>query len=69
MLLDRDEMQPLAALRVVAPRLPGRKEIEPETESGLEDRERCAFLASANGSPFRQRKTWRACAGPPSALW
>jgi len=38
-LLDRDEMQPLAALRVFAPGKPGSEEVQAETEAGLEDRE------------------------------
>ncbi len=42
MLLDRHEMKPLAALRIGAPGLPGREEIEPETEAGLEDDEAAA---------------------------
>src|SRR5438105_611833 len=40
MLLDRNEMQPLAARRIAAPRVPGREEVEPQTEAGLDDGER-----------------------------
>src|SRR3990172_5550891 len=39
MLLDRDEMQPFAARRVLAPGLPGCQERQSEAESRFEDRE------------------------------
>ena len=48
MLLDRDEVQPLAARRVVAPGGPGGEEVVAQAEAGLEDREALA-AAPARG--------------------
>jgi hypothetical protein len=39
MLLDRHVMQPATARRIALPRLPGRQEVQAETEAGLEDDE------------------------------
>jgi len=50
MLLHGNEMQPLAALRIVAPGLPGREERQPEAEAGLEHGEQ-APAAPAPGKP------------------
>ncbi len=40
--LQRDEVQPLAALRIVAPRGPRGEEVVAQAETGLEDGEACA---------------------------
>src|SRR5688500_4671980 len=48
MLLDRNKMQPPAALRVLQPRLPRREEGEAEAKAGFEDGE-CAPPAPARG--------------------
>ena len=64
-LLDREEVQLRAALRVVAPGLPGGEEIVAEAEAGLEDRRSVRGRASAaaarcrrgrHGAPARMRR-------------
>src|SRR5688572_6025193 len=47
MLLDRNEMQPRASLRVLQPCLPGREERQAETEAGFEEGERAPASPAA----------------------
>src|SRR5687767_14983582 len=42
MLFDRHEMQPAAARRIAAPRLPGGEEVQAQAEAGFEDDEALA---------------------------
>ena len=66
-LFDRHEVQARAALRVLAPGLPGGEEGQAEAEAGLEDGE-APRPAQRAGRPLPSRNTWCACARPPCAL-
>src|SRR5690349_14318681 len=63
MLLHRHEMQPLAALRILAPGLQCREEIDAEAEAGLEDRE-CAPAAPALGQAVAAEENVPRLLGP-----
>ena len=69
MLLDGNEMQPLAARRVAPPGLQRDQEVEAEAEPGLEDDEAPAARPSAPAGRCRRGTRARFFSMPPLALW
>jgi hypothetical protein len=59
MFFDRNEMQPLAARRILAPGAPGGEEAQPEAESGFQDRERAPALPAPRQAVALQENVLR----------
>lgn len=55
MFFEGDEVQAVAALRVVAPGLPGRQEIQAGAKAGFDDDEAFASAPAGSRTPFLQQ--------------